>query len=472
MKSNLKESLLKNENEIEAENEFTLTTKEKVLLGCGFLVLFMQWFLMTFFSPFFANSAPGYSTSYVMFGWIYASFPLGTFVVAPQIGSIITTFGTRNTVILGLAMMGFFTILFGFIPIMTSTSAAMPYLLIVTGFAYGGGSTFAETGVYAVLSNAFSDQLGKVLAVSEVVTGLGSMLGPFFGGNIFDAFKNAGSDDQFAFTFLLFGTLPLITIMPIYMYMPQSYIGEEEEMVPLRDIFTLDTTVTAITTFMGAAAMNAMSPTLQIRLQTPPFQLSAGQVGATFLVSGVTYMALAFPLGVYVDRNGENLPGLRKVMGAGLLMIAVAFVMMGPLRLGNVDLDELNNLPAFLVGNVLWGLGQCLALIPSLPEMLAPHPEEAEGLRATITGVWIASYALGCAAGPVLSTILMGISDPALCRQGDGPVDRAVSIAAGGDGEAGAYSHCFDGFCKFTPALPRLPTTAFVNFVYLFSTTL
>ena len=86
-------------------------------------------------------------------------------------------------------------------------------------------------------------------------------------------------------------------------------------------------------------------------------------------------------------------------------------------------------------------IGQSLALIPSLPEMLAPVPQQAEALRATVTGVWIAAYALGCALGPILSMVLMGMTTGNLCRASDKPVRTRGSSASG------MYQHCFDGFC-------------------------
>ena len=113
----------------------------------------------------------------------------------------------------------------------------------------------AETGVYAVLSNAFPKKLGKVIAAAEVVTGAGSMLGPFVGGNIFDALASVPSA-QFGLTFLVVGMMPLLAIALVWWRMPQSYIGEEEEKAPLATVLSFDIVMTSVVTFMGAAAMN------------------------------------------------------------------------------------------------------------------------------------------------------------------------------------------------------------------------
>lgn len=59
------------------------------------------------------------------------------------------------------------------------------------------GSTLAETGCYAILSNVFSDHLGKIMAACELCTGAGAMLGPFFGGVIYHALQDFGVDAQF-----------------------------------------------------------------------------------------------------------------------------------------------------------------------------------------------------------------------------------------------------------------------------------
>jgi hypothetical protein len=219
---------------------------------------------------------------------------------------------------------------------------------------------------------------------------------------------------------------------------------------------------------------------LQIRLQSWPFALSTAQIGSIFLISGVTYMTFSVPLGWVVDRSG-SLSQMRMMMALGLGLISVSFMLMGPIRIGLssasvVELDIFNNLPCFIVGNVVWGFGQCFALIPTLPEMLQALPtpktasgavdtDRAEALRTTVTGLWMSVYAAGCVLGPIAGTTLMSqLTTPILCRSTDfaagtmGTGDHANRTAAamegggGGVGDGGGEGrsvphNCFDGFC-------------------------
>lgn len=139
--------------------------------------------LMTFLAPFFPRSSPGLKISPHFQGLIFAAFPAGSVIVSSFVGKFMQTLGTRNTVVIGLASMGLFTILFGFTPYFGGPSVA---IFMTFAFCYGAGSTLAETGVYAIVSTAFSDHVGKVLAMAETVTGAGSMAGPFFGGVVYN----------------------------------------------------------------------------------------------------------------------------------------------------------------------------------------------------------------------------------------------------------------------------------------------
>jgi MFS family permease len=155
-----------------------------------------------------------------MQGLIFASFPAGTTATAPFIGSTISRLGARTTVIVGLGCMSVFTILFGFTPTLVSDEL-VPFFLVVFGLLYGAGSSFAESGTFAILSNSFPDDLGKVLAASEVVTGLGAMCGPFLGGLMYGAFDRVGEARQFMYTTMAFGATPLLGISLLVYYMPQ-----------------------------------------------------------------------------------------------------------------------------------------------------------------------------------------------------------------------------------------------------------
>ena len=164
--------------------------------------------------------------------------------VATFVGGIMHKLGARATIGLGLVCMSAFTLLFGLSPVIARAIAAdqggseqhmqeveeavLPWLFIGFAFMYGAGSTLAETGAFAQLTNLFPDDLGKVLALSEVVTGAGAMVGPFVGGIVFDALSGTdasagdGVDMQFLWTFVVFGCTPLLTMVLLLGCVPSA----------------------------------------------------------------------------------------------------------------------------------------------------------------------------------------------------------------------------------------------------------
>jgi len=418
-----------------------LSCESYVLLVCGLLVLFVQWVLMTFFMPFFALSGPGSRISASVQGFIFASFPAGTAVAAPFISTLLIRFGTRNTVVTGLIFMSIFVIFFGIVPSLVVSDTALPIVLTLVGFAYGAFSTLAETGTYAILTYTYPDSLGKVFAATEIMVGAGSTLGPVFGGIIYDWLDGFSEDQQFMTTCAIFGLVPLLAMGPILRFMPNSYINEGGEgESSLSEVFTTPVLMTCAAVFVTGASFTSISPTMPIRLQNKPFHLSVGSTGSIFLVGGIVYMALATPLGIWVDRQTTTTP-MRLVMAGGLFALAVGFLMDGPFRLGSaLSFDFLDNLPSFLGGQLMLGVGQAMLLIPCLPEMIVAFPPEAEALRATVTGLQMSAYALGSVSGPITATALMDLKVSALCRSADWPIANATS-------DAEEHQHCFDGFC-------------------------
>ena len=97
-----------------------------------------------------------------------------------QVGKVLGKIGTTKTLVFGLTSMGIFTILFGAAPAFySSPSAPATIPFVVFGLLYGVTSTFAETGTYSIFTAEFADNIGKVIALGEVVTGCGAMLGKY-----------------------------------------------------------------------------------------------------------------------------------------------------------------------------------------------------------------------------------------------------------------------------------------------------
>ena len=95
-------------------------------------------------------------------GVIFAGYPLGmalTSVVAPQ---LIERTGCRLAVSLGLSLTAVFTLLFGLVPDLCSSSEAAQLAFFLTYFLNGLTGALAETACIILVSARFPDRLGTV----------------------------------------------------------------------------------------------------------------------------------------------------------------------------------------------------------------------------------------------------------------------------------------------------------------------
>jgi len=124
---------------------------------------------------------------------IFAGYPIGAVITGPFTAKIIEKIGGKLTVCIGLVSAGTFTILFGLSKDQLGlTSPTQEYFFFLFALFYGAGSALAETGIMIVIENICPDDyLARVIAMGEMIIGVGCTIGPILGGTMF---SHAGSN--------------------------------------------------------------------------------------------------------------------------------------------------------------------------------------------------------------------------------------------------------------------------------------
>jgi hypothetical protein len=206
-----------------------ITAAQKCALVCLYLILLTQWLVITLSSSFFPESGPGRPISAAVQGLIFAAMPLGSTVASPFVEPIMQCLGsTRLTLLLGLASMVVLTLALGAVPfVVAGAPAAYPFMVL--GLVYGAGSTLAELGAYATVTQigAQTGNVGFLVSIAEVMMGVGAMVGPPIGGGVFAAGGALGlsSDWQFMLPFLV-ATVPSVFCLIAVMVLMR---GKEEK---------------------------------------------------------------------------------------------------------------------------------------------------------------------------------------------------------------------------------------------------
>ena len=257
-------------------------------------------------SAFFPDSIVGAPISNTWQGIIFAAFPFGSMVTAPFIEVIMSRLHKKTTLIVGLLSMIVFLLMFGAVPFVIPAPAQAPVFTVV-GFLYGCGSTLAELGSYAMVAQIGSEHgnVGLLVSVSEVVIGIGVMLGPPVGGGLYALGNSLGLSDNLGFLFpflcaVIFPVMDLVAVSIVLKSDPWSDTdSDDDEDTPVAENTTsrkcdFRRVIIAVGLVFSAVTYGALRPTLEIRLAYLgiPFDQLSSTSGLYFLLAGGVYVLL------------------------------------------------------------------------------------------------------------------------------------------------------------------------------------
>jgi len=296
-------------------------------------------------------------------GVLAAANPLGTLLGAIPAGALAARFGPRRLVVLGLALMGVSSVVFGF--------AQHIVLLDAARFVQGIGGACSWAGALAwLLSEAPAERRGELLGTALGAAIAGALVGPALGG-----LAEATSPQ------LVFGSVPVVAgaLAAWALTTPQAHVRDRQGLASVWAAVRRPEVLRAMwLVTLPALAFGAVNVVGSLRLDS----LGAGTAavaGTFFVAAGVE--ALVSPLvGRVSDRRGRLFPVRGGLAASALvlvtltlpsqaLVLAGAIVVLGatlgafwaPAMAMLADAAEHSGLDqgfAFALVNLAWAVGQ------------------------------------------------------------------------------------------------------------------
>ena len=395
----------------ELESEEKRRADRRVLFMC-YSVLFSRYVIATFLSAFFPVYAEDNGISGTFSGLIFAAFPLGITLTSFIGSSRIKAWGVRTSVCIGMVNTAVFTLAFGMTPFFFKDPDVQKWFFLLFYFLGGLGGALAENACIILANYRFRENIGAVSASIGTVSGLGCMAGPPMGGVLYD-YGGATGMAAFFFPFLVFSITPFLINLMVPCLLTREVVtaggdqgisGKRMKLPTTCEVLTFPRTISLVAIAMNGAIVATLDPTLEYRLEDEPINYSASMTGLVFMASSIAYTLTSIPVGMSLDRNPANGCLFKSVQAFGFIMLAVCFIVLGPLDINGSD-AAFNNIPSIWAAMVLKGIGSS-GNNAGYPDLILGVADDDEGMHSKISALWNAAYAIGWALGPLAGGLL------------------------------------------------------------------
>ncbi|XP_072545451.1 MFS-type transporter SLC18B1 [Salminus brasiliensis] len=339
--------------------------------------------------PFFPLEAEKKGVSQAIIGLIFGCYAFCTLVGSLILGKYIVQIGAKFMIIAGLFVSGGCTVVFGFLD-RAPEGTIFIVLCFVIRSINAVGFAAAVTSSFAVSAKVFPHNIATILGFMEIFTGIGLILGPPFGGWMYQSFG-------YEIPFIVLGCLLFLTV-PLNMWILPNFDAVATPVSFFRLCSQVKIMLICFVVFTLSSGIGFLDATLSL-FAMEKFSLSTGSVGLLMIGVSLPYGAASPLFGIISDKY----PSIRRwMMVVGGMATAVSFCLLGPVPIFHIR----SQLWLTVVMLVVIGFSLCMTCIPTFTEMLlcARENDFEEGLSTLglVSGLFSAVWSAGMFFGPTV----------------------------------------------------------------------
>jgi MFS family permease len=333
----------------------------------------MVFFDVVFFSaiaPLLPDYVADLGLSKAQAGVLSASYAAGTLAFSLPAGLLAASFGPRRTVIVGLLLLGFSSVAFGF---------AKEFLLLdAARFIQGGAGALIWSGALTwLISVSPPERRGSIIGTALGTAVAGALLGPALG-----ALAAAiGTEPVFS---AVLGVAIALAIFAARL--PEAEAPERQDLHEVAETMFSRPIVMA-TTFVAIPSVMFGAVEVLVPLQISDLGGGHALIAGGFIAGAALEAVLAPTAGRYSDRVGRRLPFM---VGLSICAVAMAAVAIG------------QAMSVVMAGLILTSLGGGICFTPALTMLseVAESSQLHQGFAAGLSNMaWAAGQVVGGLAG-------------------------------------------------------------------------
>ncbi|MFD1413590.1 MFS transporter [Oceanobacillus jeddahense] len=354
--------------------EQNLKKAQKSALFVVTLAIFTDMLLYGMIVPILPDYADSLSISQTAIGILFGSYAAALLIATPIFGVISDKVGRRGPMLWGILGLTIATLLFAF--------ANTFWLLLICRILQGIAAAATWTAGLALLADFYpAKERGKVMGIALSGQAMGILLGPTFGGWLYQL-------GGYMLPFFVAAGIALIDgLLRIFLLKEEPHRKEEDASGAWHLLKNRTLLLVVGAVIIGAAIPSVLEPTFPMHLQHV-FDASPGIIGLLFGVPSLAYAFAAPIVGSISTKIGHP-----KTITIGLAITAVSLALVVMPTTMWLQVAAL----------ALIGISMGTVLAPTLPE-LADIAEQSQTQAYGVTfAIYNTAYSIGMMVGPMIS---------------------------------------------------------------------
>jgi len=345
---------------------------------------------LSILAPFYSKEAELHGISITGSGTVFASIFVLQIIFTPVFGKYLQVIGSIRLFILGVLLSGLTNIIFGFLPVIASGPVFLTASLVTRSITAIGEAAINTSVFPLARRRSRKNWQSTMMSILESMVGLGTTIGPFIGGILFDC-------GGFYLPFTVCGSLLVASGCVAHCVLDpkeeQAAVSKEEDgWVTYRTLLCNPVMIiTCIVTICTGISTGWYQPTLEPYVREQ-FSLTPTQASLLFVIDGGVYAIVTPIVGRFLDKGLDC---------KCILLVGSAVILLGYLLLAPAPPFLLSpSLLQVCLGAGVHGAGMAFNLIGTLT-LLGRGQPDTEQVQGMVTGIWITCESLGGVIGSV-----------------------------------------------------------------------